>query len=49
MVDEMQTTAAPAAGSIPPSAPADPNAKSILLVVTYLIPIVFIYTMIKRG
>ncbi len=53
MVDEINTTATAtpvAAAPVPaPSAPSDPNAKSILLVVTYLIPIAFIYTMIKKG
>lgn len=54
MVDSMQTP--PAASPTPTglvnastSAPLDPNTKSILLVITYLIPIVFIYTMIKKS
>lgn len=31
------------------NAPIDPNAKSILLLITYLIPLVAIYTMMKKG
>ena len=58
MADSMQTTAptvapatvSPATAPTPiSSGPVDPNAKSILLVITYLIPIAFIYTMMTKG
>ncbi len=39
-MDAMQTTTAPASSG---------DAKSVLLLVNYLIPIVFIYTMISKG
>ena len=51
MADAMQTTA-PTGTVAPvptPSGPVDPNAKSILLVVTYLIPLAAIYTMMTKG
>lgn len=39
-MDAMQTTTAPSSSS---------DAKSVLLLVNYIIPIVFIYTMISKG
>jgi hypothetical protein len=41
--------ATPTPAPTTPAAPADPNAKQWLIVLTNLVPIVLIYTMMKKG